>query len=87
MSETPSVLYREFEEEGVEVKIFAPRSDGEELAWSICVKKGVKEKTVLVPMMYRPVFGYDFEDVQNLEEALDKYIREINGEEAGDNPK
>jgi hypothetical protein len=65
---------------------YGPESDGEVREWTLRVNQNVYEdnkqeakliKEVKIPIAHRPIFGYDVEDLERLDEKVEEIVKEL----------
>lgn len=77
--------YGEFTEDGWHVKAYAPATGDQPTRWTVAFHKtdssgsieDSPQRVEHIPMLYRPVFGFDVGDVAALEARVDEVLREI----------
>lgn len=71
-------LYGSFKEREYKVEAYLPSSDNDHLEWIIrAYKKNKLVREIKVPIIHRPIFGPDIEDVATLEEKTEEFINSL----------
>ena len=71
-------LYSHFEERGYRLEAYIPNDDDDLVAFEIRIFiEDQRKKTLLIPMLYVPVFGVDIGDVNTLESAADEIMKAL----------
>lgn len=70
--------YAAFELQDVKFTAYGPEGPTEPQEWYIKAVRGEEVlREIRIPLEFRPIFGYDISDVQNLNEATEKLIKEL----------